>query len=194
MNHKVHKSLKQVEDERAAEKADAARFITKEGVGNLPGKRSETGESAGRQTVGHSSNPTQADGAEAGGLPRKHRDDLSYDAYRRLTEDGEPSLGGAEAFEEDHPEARFLMVGVAIGGLDYDEMEKRARMNHVYSFLREPQVDILRKWGIEGMTLEAIAEEEGVSKQAVHKRLTKAKAAFVLAYEAHWNDFPVEVE
>lgn len=186
MNHKMHKRMTELESERAAEKDAAAAFIAEHEVGSLPGQRSETGESSGRQTVG----PGRL--REDDGLARLHRDTLSVDGYERLDHDYSFSSGAAstpaEQFEEDHPEARFLVVAQAMGSLDYDEVEKRARMNHVYSFLAESQVDILRKWGIEGMTLEAIATEEGVSKQAVHKRLTKAKAAFVSAYEQHWND------
>lgn len=176
MNHKAHKTLKQVENERAAEVRKAEKFVRESELGSLPGKRSETGESDGRQRVGGDHN------REVDGLPRLHRDNLSYSQYE----------GGPEQFEEDHPEARFITVGAAIGALDYDEVEKRARMNHVYSFLRDEQVDLLRKWGIEGMTLEGIAAEESVSKQAVHKRLAKAKAAFVAAFEAHWNEFPLD--
>jgi hypothetical protein len=160
------------EERRAAEK-----FIAEHELGNIPpepggNQRFDTGESAGRQSVA----PGRQ--REDDGLPRMHRDPTSLDSYP----------GGAVRFEEDHPEARFMVLGAAMGGLDYDEVDKRARMNHVYSFLAERQVDILRRWGIEGMTLEQMAAEDGVTKQAVHKRLTKARAAFMKAYEAHWND------
>jgi hypothetical protein len=172
MNHGTHKHLSEVEAERAATEEAAAAWAAQHQLGNLPGQRSETGESSGRQSVA----PGRL--RQDDGLARQHRDPTSIDSYP----------GGAAQYEEDHPEARFLVVTASLGALDYDEVEKRARMNHVYSFLRDEQVDVLRKWGIEGMTLEAIALEEGVSKQAVHKRLGKAKAAFVAAYEAHWDD------
>lgn len=181
-------SLEDIERAAEKERREAERFIAKHNVGSLPGQRFETGESSGRQSVA----PGRL--REVDGMPRLHRDTLSYDSYERVDRDYSGGDGGnnngsaAEQFEQDHPEARFITLGVAMGPLDPEEVVKRARMNHVYSFLREEQVDLLRRWGIEGMTLQEIADEDGVSKQAVHKRLTKAKDAFQAAYAEHWND------
>jgi len=180
--------LDDIERARAKELRDAERFIAKHELGSLPGQRFDTGESSGRQSVA----PGRL--RDDDGMPRLHRDTVSYDGYKRqdntsrTSADGADVAEGLDAYMEDHPEARFMVVGAAVGGLDYEEVEKRARMNHVYSFIRPEQVDLLRKWGIEGMTLEAIAEEEKVSKQAVHKRLKKAQAAFKEAYVKHWDD------
>lgn len=178
--------LQDHERARQNEKRRASRFIERHGIGSLPGRRSETGESAGRQSVGHHGDPTRPSRAlEDGGVARTHRDVLSYDALP----------GGLAAYEDRMADERGgndtfnPLVSPYIGAPpNQDELEKRARMNHVFSFMREDQVDLLYWKHVEGMTLQAIADQEGVSRQAIHKRLRRAEAAFAQVHEDHWND------
>lgn len=165
-------ALSDAERAREKELRDAARFIAKNGVGSLPGERSETGESSGRQTVA----PGRL--RESDGLPRQHRDNLSYDAYE----------GGPEQFELDHPGARWL---VSLGGEPSEgELVTRAKVHHVLSKLSEDQVALLYERHLEGggSSLSEMGEAHGVSKQAMHKRVARATKAFKDAWDAYSED------
>lgn len=179
--------LQDHERQRTNEARRAARFIERHGLGSLPGRRSETGESSGRQSVGHAANPTQA-GRRDDSLPRSHRDVLSYDALP----------GGLQAYEDqvaDGGTTHFnpLVSPYIAAPPGADEMEQRARMHHVFAFMRPDQVELLYWKHVEGMTLQAIADQEGVSRQAIHKRLRRADEAFRQAHEDHWQDDPLPV-
>jgi hypothetical protein len=156
------------EERRAAEK-----WIAKHGVGSLPGQRSETGESSGRQ---HLNLGRLRD--DEGGLPRKHREDISYDAYD----------GGAEMFEQDHPGARWL---VGMGNEPTEgELVTRSQVHHVLSMMLPDQVALLYERYLEdgGSSLAQMGAAHGVSKQAMHKRVTRATRAFRELWEAHKDD------
>ncbi len=179
---KVTKSLAQTQEAVNRERAAALRFIDEFEVGSLPGHRSETGESAGAQRVGHSSNPTSParQGTDTGDLPRKHRDTLSYD-----------SMGGLSNFEEyllDNNQQYLPLVSADAPPPDFETMDRRARMNHCLSFLTEGQRRDIERKHLEQMTLQQIADEDKCSRQAVHKRLKRAEVAFQASYAEHWAD------
>lgn len=156
------------EERRAAEK-----WIAKHGVGSLPGQRSETGESSGRQTAG-----AARWRSETGGLPRQHRDNVSYDAYE----------GGAEQFELDNPGARWL-VGTA-GEPTEGELVTRSQVHHVLQLMPAEQVALLYERYLEdgGSSLAEMGKAHGVTKQAMHKRVARATRAFRELWDAHKDD------
>jgi hypothetical protein len=156
------------------------RFADKHGVGSLPGRRSETGESDTPQRVGHSGDASAPGGRDSDGLSRPHRDPVSYSAF--------PSLADWEDWMLAEGEEYLPLVGMPGGGPTVGELEKRSRMNHVFSFMRPDHVELLYWRHVEGMTLEAIARQEEVSRQAIAKRLNVAEAAFKTSFAEHWND------
>ncbi len=175
------KRLSKLTQEAKTEARRAARFIERHGVGSLPGKRSETGESSGRQSLGHGGDSTVGDRqADDGGLGRKHRDPVSYD-----------SMGGLAHYEDwllDSNIGYLPLVGTDAPPPTVEDMERRARMHHVFSYLKAEHVFVLERKHLERMTLQEIADEDGVSRQAIHKRLKKAEDAFRVAFVTHWND------
>lgn len=174
------KRLAEIEAERQAELRLAQRFAEKQGVGSLPGRRSETGESATAQRVGHTSNSTDESAREGDGLARKHRDALSYSGFESM-----------EAWEDwllDSGQQYTPLVSGVGGHPTMDTLEKRSRMNHVFSFMDPKRVELLYWRHIEGMTLGEIAEQESVSRQAITKRLRVAEAEFKASFADHWND------
>jgi hypothetical protein len=173
-------SLSDIEKAAEAEHRRAVRFVNRQGVGSLPGSRLPNGESAGRQQVGHHGNASAGSGKADPGLGRKHRDTVSYDSF-----------GGAGGFEEmlvEQGAGYTPLVGRPSPPPSVEDLERRARMHHVLSFLPDAYVLVLERKHLEQMTLQAIADEDGVSRQAVHKRLRKAEQLFAEMYEDHWND------
>lgn len=179
-----HRRLVDVQREYEQAQAEAARWVAQNDLGSLPGKRLDNGESAGRQRTGHSSNPTSARPTDD--LPRRHRDDVSYDA-----------VGGAAEFEQhmvDNGGLFLPLVGMATPLPSFEFLERRARMHHVLSYLSPAQVSVLERKHLEQLTLQEIADEDGVSRQAVHKKLKRAESAFREAFRLHWSDeLPLEV-
>ena len=173
-------SLRDIESQLERERRVAQRWADKHGVGSLPGRRSETGETATQQRVGHEGDSEDAAAREADGLPRKHRDTLSYSRFETM-EDWEDWL-------LDNGQQYMPMVGSAQPEPDMDTLEKRSRMNHVFTFMLPRHVELLYWRHIEGMTLEAISRQESVSRQAIAKRVGVAEADFKAAFAAHWND------
>jgi len=156
------------EERRAAEK-----WIAKHGVGSLPGQRSDTGESSGRQSVG----PGRLHDDDSG-LPRKHREDVSYDA----------GYGGAAFFEEEHPNARWLVAQMSEP--TEGELVTRSKVHHILSMLPKEQVELLYEWALEdgGKSFAELGAAHGVSKQAMHKRVGRAVDAFKALWDAHAED------
>ena len=165
----------------ALEHKAAQRFVEKNGVGSLPGRRLETGESATQQRVGHEADHTSPTGSPDGdGLSRPHREPVSYSGFDSV-----------EAWEDwmlDNQQWFLPMVGVAQPPATIQSLEKRSRMNHVFTFMLEQHVELLYWRHVEGMTLGAIAEQEHVTRQAIAKRLAVAEADFKRCFAAHWND------
>lgn len=160
---------------------EAQEFIAEHGIGNLPGQRFENGESSGRQTAGASgSYSTQGREDEDGGLPRRHRDDVSYDTFGSLSE--------YEDWLLDNGKGYLPLVGGQQPQPTLRELEKRSRMNHVFSFMQPRHIELLYWRHVEGMTLQEIADQEHVSRQAIHSRLKVAEREFKVSFAEHWND------
>jgi len=173
-------SLREQEQAQERERRAAQRWVDKHGVGSLPGRRSETGESNTQQRVGHGGDFTDPSGREDDGLSRPHREPVSYSTFETM-----------EAWEDwllDNGQQYTPLVGSAQPEPDMDTLEKRSRMNHVFTFMQPKHVELLYWRHIEGMTLEAISRQEGVSRQAIAKRLGVAESDFKAAFAAHWND------
>lgn len=173
------RSLREIEQETERERRAAQRWTDKHGVGSLPGRRSETGETATRQMVGHSGDSEEG-GSRDEALPRKHRDAVSYDRF--------DTLAAWEDWMLDSGVSYTPLVSSAQPEPSMDSLEKRSRMNHVFTFMQPRHVELLYWRHVEGMTLEAISRQESVSRQAIAKRLAVAEADFKAAFAAHWND------
>lgn len=171
--------LRDIEAARRKEERQAQRWVDKQGVGALPGRRTETGETAAPQRVGHHGDPTQG-GLRDPDLPRKHRDDVSYDTFGSLSEYEDWLLA--------HGNEYLPLVSSAQGEPTLDTLEKRARMHHVLTSCDPVRVELLYRRHVEQMTLEGLAVEYGVSRQAIAKRLDVAEAEFRGAFADHWND------
>lgn len=174
--------LQRIERRRERELRQAQKFIEKHGVGNLPGKRSETGESSGRQQAGGDGDywSSGLGEAEEGDLPRRHRNTISYDSFG--------GLGEYEDWLLDNGKGYTPLVGSNQPQPTLLQLEKRSRMNHVFSFLLPQHVELLYWRHVEGMTLQEIADQEHVSRQAIHSRLKVAEREFRTQFAAHWND------
>lgn len=86
---------------------------------------------------------------------------------------------------DDLPEA-FTVAEPS--GMNLAAIEKRLRMQKVLLAMREEDVDVLFERYVEMRTLEEIAEDLGVTHQAVSKRLTTARANFLRAFAQEWNN------
>lgn len=175
----MKRRLSDIEADMRKEHRLAERFAEKEGVGSLPGRRLETGESAHQGQVGHHGNAEAPTGREEG-MPRRHRDDVSYSIFDSM-----------EQYEDWLLDTGMNYIPLTASGHPaptIDQLEKRARMNHVLGKLTAKQVSLLQWRHVENMTLQEIANQEGVSKQAILKRLQVAEADFKAAFAEHWND------
>jgi DNA-directed RNA polymerase specialized sigma24 family protein len=72
--------------------------------------------------------------------------------------------------------------------LDEQENERRARLEHVMTFLRPETAELLLMRHVERMTLEAIAAELCCSHVNIIKRLRVAEQDFRKHYGLHYND------
>lgn len=163
---------------------EAERFIKKHGVGGLPGRRFDNGESAERQTVGahhgDASRPSRDDGDD---LPRHHREHTSYSQFE--------SLDAWESWLIDEGVEYAAVVGQ--GHATLEQLEKRARMRHILTFLLPMHIDLLFAVHVEGRTESEVAKEFGVTQQAISKRLKVAEQDFRRAFGEHWND-PIDID
>lgn len=163
---------------RAAELRRAERFITKHGIGNLPKRRSETGESADYE---RSDWLGGADRIQAGVTGRRNL--VSYSQF--------DTLDAWENWMLDTDQGYSPLVGGATpSGLE--QVEKRARMAHVLSFMLPAHQELLFERHVRGRTLDDIAAEHFVTRQAIIKRLKVAEQDFRKFFGEHWND-PVDV-
>ena len=83
---------------------------------------------------------------------------------------------------------RTPVAALGHSGMTTEQLEKLLRMQGVYAAMRSEDVAILQSRFLEQRTLQEIAEQEGVSPQAVDKRVRKAVQNFKRAFAAHWND------
>lgn len=174
------KRLRDVQRDEQRDQRVAQRWADEHDVGNMPGARSETGESSGKQSVGHSGDPSSMSRGANDDLPRKHRDDVSYSGFA--------SVDDFEQWMLEQGGGYLALVGGGEGHPTMATLEKRARMNHVLSYMDPNRVELLYWKFIEAMTLEEIAVTEGVSKQAISKRLKVASDEFMREFAEHWND------
>jgi len=166
--------LQRIERRREREQRQAQRWVEKHGVGSMPGRRSETGESAGSDQLSRHR-------AARDELGREHRDPVYYESLP----------GGLAGLEEDFAATGRLfepIMGLAQPAPTLRQLEKRSRMNHVFSFMLAAHIELLYWRHVEGMTLQEIADQEHVSRQAIHSRLKVAEREFRAAFAAHWND------
>ena len=152
----------------------AKRFLSKHGIGSLPGPRSPTGESAGDQRSGYFAGFDRADTGETGG-----RRLVSYDGF--------PTLEAWEDWMVSQGHQYQPMVGGA-HPTQMEQLEKRARMKHVLSYMLPDHIELLHARHVEGRTLDDIGKEHGVSRQAIIKRLRTAEADFRRYFAEHWLD------
>jgi predicted DNA-binding protein YlxM (UPF0122 family) len=168
---------------RAQELRRAKRWLAKHGIGSLPPKqRAETGESLEPQRsdwLAGPDRPSLPTHLRGGGRTRV----VSYSWADSL-----------EAWEEWMSEAGRAFLPVNGGGeLTLEQVEKQARLQHVLEFLLPMHVDLLFARFAEQRTLDDIAEEFGISRQAVIKRLRVAVQDLKREIAAHWND-PLSIE
>lgn len=73
-------------------------------------------------------------------------------------------------------------------GVSLSQLDAQQRVAYCLSFLKPKHQELLRARFMEGRTLEDIAADEGVSRQAIHQRLATAEAEFVRVVGEHWLD------
>lgn len=79
-------------------------------------------------------------------------------------------------------------VLAGMSGVSLSQLDAQQRVAHCLSFLKPKHRELLRARFMEGRTLEDIAADEGVSRQAIHQRLATAEAEFIRAVGEHWLD------
>lgn len=79
---------------------------------------------------------------------------------------------------------------VGAGTLTLEQLEKRARMRHVLTFMLPLHVELLMERYVVGggRTLDDLAAEHCVTRQAIIKRLKVAEQDFRRLFAEHWND------
>lgn len=163
---------------RRAELRSAARWIAKHGIGSLPGRRLTTGESASQERSDWLGGRDRIETGTGG----SHSKFVSYGQF--------PTLEAWEDWMLDTGQKYVPLVGGATpSGLE--QVEKRARMAHVLSFLLPEHQELLFERHVKQRTLDDIAAEHCVTRQAIIKRLKVAEQDFKRAFGQHWND-PVD--
>lgn len=87
-----------------------------------------------------------------------------------------------------HPTQFENLSSMTHEGMTLLQVEKQLRMRHVLDGLPQASVALLVKRHVSHMTLQAIAEEEGVTPQAVAKRLETANRDFKVSFAERWLD------
>jgi hypothetical protein len=169
-------------ERREREAREAAQWAAKHGGGDLPGRRSETGETDTPQPVRRSKGKPGF--TPDGELPREHRDPVSYSAFGTIEEFEDALIESGTSYR---PLVTHSMPGINIED-SLSRLGKASQLHHCLSFLEKDRVDLLFKRHVERMTLDAIAGEEGVSRQAIIKRLRTAEKHLRDAITEHWDD------
>lgn len=76
----------------------------------------------------------------------------------------------------------------ARSGVTLHQLDAQQRVAHCLSKLKPEHQELLRARYMEGRTLEDIAAELGITRQAVHQQLTVAHSEFHRTVGQHWND------
>lgn len=163
------------------EQRHAEKWIAKHGVGSLPGPRRDNGESASQERSDWLSGADRGQTGATGGS----RSLTSYDQFDT-----------PEAWEDwmlDAGNPYLPLVGGSVAEATMDQLEKRARMRNVLSRLLPAHVELLFERHVRGRTLDDIAEEHFVTRQAIIKRLRVAEQDFRREFGLHWLDH-VEVD
>lgn len=127
------------------------------------------------------------------------------DEMTRLQEEWDRILDGEGRSERSLPDSDVLDVSTDMPGFDEvfynalvpgcavgpEQVEMQYRMDAVFRAMRHRDVDVLERRYVGLATLDDIAEQLGITRQAVLKRLEAAKANFKVAFAQHWND-PLE--
>jgi len=153
--------------------------VKKHGIGSLPGRRFPNGETAEPQRIGAGGAGAEG-GSSSDGLARKHREDVSYSWHDTLDAWEQWLIATGQSY--------LPLVGGAGGPTTLEQLEKRARMRHVLSFMLPMHVELLYAVHVEGRTQSDVAEEFCITQQAVSKRLAVAEQDFRREFGNHWND------
>lgn len=113
----------------------------------------------------------------------------------------------AELMREPSPDDRVILFGTAdeldqwaegtgrggsilagMSGVSLSQLDAQQRVAHCLSFLKEEHQELLRERYMEGRTLEEIAADAGVTRQAIHQRLSTAESEFIRSVAEHWLD------
>lgn len=194
--------LKDIERERAQEESKARAWAEREGIGQVPGRRLENGESATHARSAWLSGYDQAGGTE--NEPGTSRSITSYDQFETVDdwEEGQVHKQAGRATggylgEDGLPadraglgDAGARLTGVYTplvgrGGISLAQEELRDVVEWVLTYLLPVHRDLLRMRYEERMTLEAMAEEFRCSHVNIIKRLRVAEQNFRKAFGEH---------
>ena len=203
-----HKSLKTIEREQKREVSRARRWLSHHDVGALPGRRLENGESASKERSSMFTGPgqgTELRASSARGIVSIYQHDGSFEDWERA-QHGRRSQYIAE---QTSPTGRRLQNLGAISRARWDEglyeplvgrlpgqpnhvtkddLERRDRLEHVMSFLLPEHAELLLERHAERRTLDAIAKDRCVTRQAIIKRLRTAEQDFRKHFGERFND------
>lgn len=126
-------------------------------------------------------------------LRRLSREQSRDDTPRARTE-GHASLTMGNDGSGDSFLSWFKGSVTPIGGhgLNMRSLTTILRVRHCLSFLPPEQAALLWQRYVEHRTLDDLATQHGITRQAVFQRGETSKAAFVVAVTEHWND-PIDL-
>ena len=200
--------LADLERDARKEQRQAARWAEKNGVGSMPGRRAENGESDVREKSTLFSGTVVVRVCLCDHLIADHDEktlaclicsdctSATWDVEKGKTPEARKrvySLDGHDSL--DDWEQHQLKVGtrytVLAGGsteLGPDELATRAKVTHVMEFILPMHVELLNMRHVEQLTWEAMAAEFGCSYQAVQDRLRVAEQDFHRLWDKHSDD------
>jgi hypothetical protein len=161
------------------------------GVGSLPGHRLETGESAEPEQASLSGDValdyegSRGVGGGTGSYSdwRNFRSLVSYDGPPKANVDLDAVGDGATLAEWYEANGGVPLVGR--GELSPEDLLMQRVVDHVLSFLRPAQVELLRMVVDERMTQAAIAAELGIAQQSVSEQWAVVRQDFRRAFGEH---------
>lgn len=159
---------------------EAQQFIEKHGVGELPGPRFANGESSDSQRSDLFGGADRANSKTGG----------SHSKFVRMEVQG-PGFSSDWTWEEWMQERGVDYTPLVGGSTEtLEQLEKRARMRHVLTFMLPLHVELLMERYVVGggRTLDDLAAEHCVTRQAIIKRLKVAEQDFRRLFAEHWND------